>query len=163
MNKGQTAIMLAAVGLLLILLLSGCGSGAPVWKAVPCTTEPADGEFYIINDRGFEVEGRYLLNAYLEVDSLGASFTFRGIFGRVLLSGSEFSVQISHGGRTWELTGTRQGSFIVLRGEENMAILLLCLLGSEPVDIRIQGRGSCGEDFSFSVEPGNFAQLYGLR
>ena len=153
----------AAVGLLLILLLSGCGSGAPVWKAVPCTTEPADGEFYIINDRGFEVEGRYLLNAYLELDSIGASFTIRGIFGRVLFSGSEFSVQISQGGRAWELTGTRQGSFIVLRGEENMAILLLCLLGSEPVDIRIQGRGSCGEDFSFSVEPGNFAQLYGLR
>ena len=163
MNKGQTAIMLAAAWLLLILLLSGCGCGAPVWKAVPCTSEPADAEFYIINDQGFEVEGRYLLEAYLEVDSSGASFTFRGIFGLALLSGSEFSVQISQGGRTWELAGTRQGSFIVLRGEENMAILLLCLLGSEPVDIRIQGRGSCGEDFSFSVEPGNFAQLYGLR
>ena len=92
MNKGQTAIMLAAAWLLLILLLSGCGCGAPVWKAVPCTSEPADAEFYIINDQGFEVEGRYLLEAYLEVDSSGASFTFRGIFGRELLSGTEFNI-----------------------------------------------------------------------
>ena len=58
MNKGQTAIMLASAWLLLILLLSGYGCGAPVWKAVPCTSEPADAEFYIINDQGFEVEGR---------------------------------------------------------------------------------------------------------
>lgn len=95
MNKGQTAIMLASAWLLLILLLSGCGCGAPVWKAVPCTSEPADAEFYIINDQGFEVEGRYLLEAYLEVDSSGASFTFRGIFGRELLSGTEFNIEIS--------------------------------------------------------------------
>ena len=114
MNKGQTAIMLAAAWLLLILLLSGCGCGAPVWKAVPCTSEPADAEFYIINDQGFEVEGRYLLEAYLEVDSSGASFTFRGIFGRELLSGTEFNIEISQGGSTWKLSGVRQGSCIVL-------------------------------------------------
>ena len=159
MNKGQTAIMLAAAWLLLILLLSGCGCGAPVWKAVPCTSEPADAEFYIINDQGFEVEGRYLLEAYLEVDSSGASFTFRGIFWCELLSGTEFNIEISQGGSTWKLAGVRQGSCIVLRGEKDTAVLLRCLLGEGTVKIRVQGCGSCGEDFSFSAEPGNFAQL----
>lgn len=159
MNKGQTAIMLAAAWLLLILLLSGCGCGAPVWKAVPCTSEPADAEFYIINDQGFEVEGRYLLEAYLEVDSSGASFTFRGIFGRELLSGTEFNIEISQGGHTWKLAGVRRGSCIVLRGEKDTAVLLRCLLGEGTVKIRVQGCGSCGEDFSFCAEPGNFAEL----
>lgn len=51
MNKGQTVIMLAAAWLLLILLLSGCGCGAPVWKAVPCTSEPADAEFTLLMTR----------------------------------------------------------------------------------------------------------------
>ena len=126
---------------------------------MPCTSEPADAEFYIINDQGFEVEGRYLLEAYLEVDSSGASFTFRGIFGRELLSGTEFNIEISQGGSTWKLSGVRQGSCIVLRGEKDTAVLLRCLLGEGTVKIRVQGCGSCGEDFSFSAEPGNFAEL----
>ena len=128
---------------------------------MPCTSEPADAEFYIINDQGFEVEGRYLLEAYLEVDSSGASFTFRGIFGRELLSGTEFNIEISQGGSTWKLAGVRQGSCIVLRGEKDTAVLLRCLLGEGTVKIRVQGCGSCGEDFSFSAEPGNFAEPFG--
>lgn len=114
---------------------------------------------HAINDQGFEVEGRYLLEAYLEVDSSGASFTFRGIFGRELLSGTEFNIEISQGGHTWKLAGVRQGSCIVLRGEKDTAVLLRCLLGEGTVKIRVQGCGSCGEDFSFSAEPGNFAEL----
>lgn len=75
------------------------------------------------------------------------------------MSGTEFNIEISQGGHTWKLAGVRQGSCIVLRGEKDTAVLLRCLLGEGTVKIRVQGCGSCGEDFSFSAEPGNFAQL----
>jgi hypothetical protein len=162
MNKRQTSILFAAVGLLLILMLSGCGCDPPVWKAMPCRNEPADGEFYIVNDRGFEVEDRCLLNAYVEVGGSGASFTFKGIFGCEPLSGCGFSIQIRQGGRAWELTGTRRGSCIVLQGEEDRAALLKCLAGEGAVDICIQNCESPEESFRFSAEPGNFAELCGV-
>ena len=75
------------------------------------------------------------------------------------MSGTEFNIEISQGGHTWKLAGVRQGSCIVLRGEKDTAVLLRCLLGEGTVKIRVQGCGSCGEDFSFSAEPGNFAEL----
>lgn len=161
MNKRQTSILLAAVGLLLILMLSGCGCDSPVWKAMPCRNEPADGEFYIINDRGFEVEDRCLLDAYVEVYGSGASFTFISVFGREHLCGSVYSIQIRQGGRAWKLAGMGYGGCIVLQGEEDRATLLKCLAGEGLIDICIQNCESPEESFEFSVEPGNFAELCG--
>lgn len=143
-----------------------CGERLPVWKSMPLTNEFGDetGEYMILNDVGFDI-GHHFYAAYIVANGDGM---LQLVFAHVgAVTGVTYDVFLSYafkvlvrqgGGEATEIVGWESGGVIDI--SDGRELFLEYLLGSETVDVYVEGREYPDEHYLFSFEPDNFAELY---